>query len=466
MPITPSHPSIFPDEFSRDERAIAALPTSITAFVGRAARGPVDEPVRLASFADFARSFGGLETDAPLGRALQEFFESGGREAIAVRVAKHAKAARLEHGAVRLSAASDGGWGNQLRIRIRRGLDSAFHLQIRDGVTGRIETHPSLTFRDSPRRIDRVVNAHSQLVRWTAASPRADAPILEHAPQRATGKTPWSDDAASTKVERAARGSCGCELTASDFIGSAKHANQQGLYALERVDLFNLLVIPPYRDGRDVDVALWKSAAGYCERRRALLLVDPRRGCASPEDARRLLETLGLRAPHAAILLARPPHAGSEQLSSGAAAGMFARTDAQRGVWRAPAGLGATLNGVRRSGSDSLADDSACVAARRMALFLERSLQLGLRWAESERNDESLWARIRASAGDFMHGFFRLGAFPGRTPRDAYFVRCDEETTSQRDIERGIVNVVVGFAPLRPAEFVTIALQQMTKLPS
>lgn len=182
----------------------------------------------------------------------------------------------------------------------------------------------------------------------------------------------------------------------------------------------------------------------------------------------------------------------------GAVAGVFARTDTQRGVWKAPAGLDASLNGVPalqlsltdaengrlnplgvnclRSfgiagrvvwgsrtlrGADQLADEWKYIPVRRMALFIEESLFRGTKWVVFEPNDEPLWAQIRLNVGAFMQNLFRQGAFQGSTPREAYFVKCDKETTTQNDINLGIVNIVVGFAPLKPAEFVVIKLQQM-----
>jgi phage tail sheath protein FI len=182
----------------------------------------------------------------------------------------------------------------------------------------------------------------------------------------------------------------------------------------------------------------------------------------------------------------------------GLIAGIMARTDAQRGVWKAPAGLDASLNGIQgfnvilnddenghlnqlginclRSfgvagrvawgartmrGADSLADEYKYVPVRRTALFMEESLFRGLKWVVFEPNDEPLWAQIRLNVGGFMHNLFRQGAFQGSSPKDAYFVKCDKETTTQNDINLGIVNVVVGFAPLKPAEFVIIQIQQM-----
>jgi len=183
---------------------------------------------------------------------------------------------------------------------------------------------------------------------------------------------------------------------------------------------------------------------------------------------------------------------------SGVVAGIFARTDTQRGVWKAPAGTDATLGGVRElttvltdlengrlnplgvnclrsfpvigqvvwgartlRGADQLADEWKYIPVRRLALFIEESLYRGTQWVVFEPNDEPLWAQIRLNVGAFMQNLFRQGAFQGRTPREAYFVKCDKETTTQNDINLGIVNIVVGFAPLKPAEFVIIKIQQM-----
>ena len=184
--------------------------------------------------------------------------------------------------------------------------------------------------------------------------------------------------------------------------------------------------------------------------------------------------------------------------ASGTLAGIFARTDSDRGVWKAPAGIDAGILGIQSlevalndadngqlnplginclrvfpvtghvvwgartvRGADQLADEYKYVPVRRLALYLEESLFRGLKWVVFEPNDEPLWAQIRLNVGAFMQNLFRQGAFQGTTPREAYFVKCDKETTTQNDINLGIVNVVVGFAPLKPAEFVVIQIQQM-----
>jgi phage tail sheath protein FI len=181
----------------------------------------------------------------------------------------------------------------------------------------------------------------------------------------------------------------------------------------------------------------------------------------------------------------------------GAIAGIIARTDATRGVWKAPAGLDATLRSVPAlalnisssdnevlnklgvnclrslprmgrvvwgsrtlAGGNRLASEWKYLPVRRTALYIEESLFRGTHWAVFEPNDETLWARIRLATETFMQGLFRQGAFQGARPRDAYFVKCDAETTSQSDINNGILNLMVGFAPLKPAEFVIIKVQK------
>jgi phage tail sheath protein FI len=216
-------------------------------------------------------------------------------------------------------------------------------------------------------------------------------------------------------------------------------------------------------------------------------------------------DAVGTRSKNAAIFFPRlryPNPLRNNQIEdfvpSGAIAGVFARTDAARGVWKAPAGLDATLTGVSQvkvpltdgengelnqlgincirtfplagsvvwgartlRGADQLADEYKYIPVRRTALFIESSLYRGLQWAVFEPNDEPLWSQIRLNVGAFMQNMFRQGAFQGSTPRDAYFVKCDKETTTQNDINLGVVNVIVGFAPLKPAEFVIISIQQI-----
>lgn len=291
------------------------------------------------------------------------------------------------------------------------------------------------------------------------------------------------------------------------FIGSA--VDRTGIQALEDVDLFNILCIPEATYLSDDETqSIYAAAESYVEDRRAMLIVD------IPEEVRRLdqmqtwlTENESLRHRNAAVYFPRTNildalngNRPRSMASSGTIAGLWARTDAQRGVWKAPAGTDARLrnvdslgylltdpeNGVLNplgvnclrnfpvysnicwgartlDGADVIASDWKYVPVRRTTLFIEESLFRGTKWVVFEPNDEPLWSQIRLNVGAFMHDLFRKGAFQGTTPRDAYFVKCDGETTQQSDIDLGIVNIEVGFAPLKPAEFVIIKIQQMAR---
>ncbi|MGR7026170.1 phage tail sheath family protein [Geodermatophilus sp. URMC 62] len=289
------------------------------------------------------------------------------------------------------------------------------------------------------------------------------------------------------------------ELTGSE-------SGKSGIYALEDVDLFNMLVMPDATATAGMPGVLTEAIA-YCQRRRAFMLIDLPETVTTFEAAQVWMDTQAspMRSRNAALSFPRlrmpdplKPNVVSTYPAAGALAGLYARTDAERGVWKAPAGtaakiVGATglqykltdgengklnqlaLNCLRTfpvhgtvswgartgRGADTLADEYKYVPVRRLALFLEESLYRGTQWVVFEPNDEPLWAQIRLNLGAFMHTLFAQGAFQGRTPQEAYFVKCDKETTTRNDIDLGRVNIVVGFAPLKPAEFVIIQFQQI-----
>ena len=523
MPVAVSFPGVYVEELPGGVRTITGVATSITAFIGRAALG-TDEPTIVHSFGEYQRQFGGLDPAYPLSYAVRDFFQNGGASAVIVRLYRAAGEDATDTALIALTnldlqAASRGSWGNGLRVRIddkvssdvatRYGLAATdlFNLTVRSG-TGAIETFLNVTTKESPRRVDRVLANESALLRVAGTTP---LPRDSHPPKHgdpAQGKTIWNDDNASTPVGTPAVDSA--PLDATTYLGN--EADKTGLFALQKVDLFNLLCIPP--DTREGDTApeVLIAALDFCVRRRAMLIVDSPADWGSANeivaDNNAALTGLGLsgeRARNAALFFPRmrqadPARDGQPDIfpPCGAIAGLMARTDSNRGVWKAPAGVDAALSGAQglavsltneengqlnplgvnclrvfpiigtvawgartMRGADLLADEYKYVPVRRTALYIEESLYRGLQWVVFEPNDEPLWAQIRLNAGAFMHNLFRQGAFQGSTPRDAYFVKCDKETTTQNDINLGIVNVVVGFAPLKPAEFVIIKLQQM-----
>jgi uncharacterized protein len=307
---------------------------------------------------------------------------------------------------------------------------------------------------------------------------------------------------------------------ADELIGDP--LDLSGIYALSKV-AFNLLCIPDavrasagnpnVLDTNNTSpdpIAVYSAAIALCVQNRAMLLIDPTptvTTVAAAVDWKS--STLGsLNTPGAngaafwpRLRLADPLN--NSQLRtfapSGVVAGVYANTDTTRGVWKAPAGIGAGLNGVQNMtyqmsdaengilnplglncfrtfpvygpvlwgartllGADADASQWKYVPIRRVALFIESSLYQGTQWVVFEPNDEPLWSAIRLNVGSFMQNLFIEGFFQGQTPTQAYFVKCDSETTTQTDIDNGVVNIVVGFAPLYPAEFVVIQIQQMT----
>jgi len=286
---------------------------------------------------------------------------------------------------------------------------------------------------------------------------------------------------------------------------------KDAITSLDTVELFNILSIPDTtRLPSDEAASVAADAVAYCEKRRAFYILDVPHPPGNPIDTVEEMEGWidangALRSKNAATYFPRPRVADPLDdfrlrsiPPSGTMAGLYARIDASRGVWKAPAGIEANLRGVQQLeltltddqngvlnpigvnclrsfrlpgniswggrtlvGADELASEWKYIPVRRLALFIEESLFRGTKWVVFEPNDEPLWAQIRLNVGAFMQGLFRQGAFQGSKPRDAYLVKCDKETTTQDDINRGIVNIVVGFAPLKPAEFVIIKIQQL-----
>ena len=362
-------PGVFIEESSTG-RTIPGVSTSVTAFVGAASRGSSYRAVRITSFAEFERRFGGLVASLDLGYAVQQFFLNGGTDAWIVRVARQLDAGRII----------------------------------------------------------------------------------------------------------------------------------KGIRALDAVESFNLLVIPGVMNSGAL-----LAAADYCRQRRAFLIVDAPKSAETPAQMEQALQdaTWPITSNGAVyfpwIKIADSADSGALRLSppSGTVAGLFARTDITRGVWKAPAGTEATLLGVKAlayeltdaengllnprginclrsflgyglvawgartlEGDDQRGSEFKYISVRRLALFVEESISRGTQWAVFEPNALPLWVELRRNVEVFLSDLFRAGAFQGSTPRDAYFVKCDSTTTTQDDIDAGAVNVVIGFAPVKPAEFIIVTIRQ------
>jgi phage tail sheath protein FI len=527
MSVIPSYPGVYVEELSSGVHSVAAVATSITAFVGRALRGPTDTydvpdqiPAVLNSFADYERIFGGLWTKSAMSYAVRDFFQNGGAQALVVRLFEpdgqansHIMAATVGS-PLNLVSATPGAWGNRLSVTIdhntrdrepTEAVDSLFNLKIEllpDTGVASLQQLPDLGTRIEetyanvtcvpglPNSLDTVLLNKSKLM-------RVEVPATTARPIAGTvsAPPPGADD--------------GLALTAGNFNNGL--GPRLGLNALLRADLFNMLCIPPYLSTGEVDDGVLTTAATLCRSRRAFLILDSPAAWDEISDVtsgvNAIAATVGTdNARNAAVFFPRllmPNPLRQNQLdtfaSCGAVAGVFARTDVQRGVWKAPAGLEAGLTGVSAlsvpmtdaengqlnplgvnclrampgtgpviwgsrtlRGADRLADtDWKYIPVRRLALFLEESIFRGTQWAVFEPNDAPLWAQLRMNIGGFLQTLFRQGAFQGSSPREAYFVKCDSSTTTQTDINNGIVNILIGYAPLKPAEFVILKFQQI-----
>jgi phage tail sheath protein FI len=511
MPVTPTYPGVYIEEIPSGVRTITGVATSITAMIGWAPKGPIDRAELVLSWADYERKFGGLHRQSQLSYAVSHFFANGGQRAYIVRLVmagsqqaeENASPAQVTLDGLTLTAKSPGAWGEKYAIVTKRRSDDAtrFRLLVADvsvntkGVVVETFENLSVSVTDS-RYVVNVLKEESEFVTATLAPGTANPPA----------NTAIPDSGVIPNSAKLSGGRDGTPLqpNSPDFEKAlTPESKPPGIATvlLDRIDLFNLLCVPG-----ETTALILSNLQKFCRDRRAFLIADSARNASlsSLENGPDTSLT-GDNAINAAFYfpwVQAPDPLQENRLFDyppcGFIAGLYARTDSSRGVWKAPAGTDASLTGavgvktplndnengvlnpkavdcIRKfpvygtvawgartlQGNDERASEWKYIPVRRTALFIEESLYRGSKWIVFEPNDEPLWAQIRLNFGAFMQDLFRQGAFQGKTPRDAYFVKCDKETTTQNDINKGIVNIVVGFAPLKPAEFVIIKIQQM-----
>jgi len=500
MPLPLTYPGVYIEEVPSGVRTITGVATSIGLFIGWAARGPVDEAVRIFSFADYERTYGGLDQRTLLGYAVRQFFDNGGSDAYVIRLVaaddetnsiEGAVAATVTVGSIEFTATSPGEWAHQYAVRVTMRTDTGFterfKVEVVDAATKAIvfEVFENLSIEPTDGRfVDTFIKDRSALIRAKAGSTT---------PSNETKPFAGGDDGDVLDPN-----STDTDLQAA-FHEAVLALFDQGQIA-DRLDLFNIVCVPGESEKNTI-----QKLQTACKARRAFLVVDCTQDAAVSGAAAEMAAMNGADASYSAYYF--PWVLGPDALKQNAirtfppcgfVAGIYARTDAARGVWKAPAGIEAALTGAvgfkvpmsdaengtlnphavnclrtmpvygnlvwgarTMDGDNDRGSEWKYVPVRRMALFLEESLFRGTQWVVFEPNDEPLWAQIRLNINAFMQTLFRQGAFQGATPREAYFVKCDRETTTQADINLGIVNIHVGFAPLKPAEFVVIRIQQI-----
>jgi hypothetical protein len=475
---------------------IARASAHLTAFVGRTLRGPLDRPVLVRSFADFQQEFGGLWQPSPLSYAVEHFFEQGGRQAVIVRVANNAAPVTLSlrcgRETLQLEAKAPG-----TREFLRACVDydhiapedeQRFNLvvqRVRSPGSERIEAQE--TFRglsvdpDSPHYIEEAL-LESNLVRVRGPVPqvRPDRTLLPgtNLPVGYVSSNPDGDD--------------GRPITDYDVIGSATH--RTGLFALENVDDLAFVYIPPLSRTTDIGVSALLVAARFCQRRRALLIVDPPAHWDSSADAIRGIRKLDFRSDNAVMFF--PRVVATDRLrgrpeifgNGGAVAGLLSRSGeavsaalsgydpepllragarlplqvSDKDRWLLAAHGINVLQSTRSPHRDrpalrtlacgaSSSSDWSYLSQRRLALFIINSIERGTRWSALTPRDPTTWARVVEQIRSFLQELRNAGAFASVPEEQAFTVICDERINDESDPHE--LNILVQFAAVHAGEY-------------
>jgi hypothetical protein len=497
--VTVTYPGVYIQELPSGGHTIVGVSTSNTAFVDYFLRGPVSTPTRVASFAEFQRVFGGLCLDSEGSYAVYQYFMNGGQIATIVRLTDNAANAQVELTTLDYTAAADlvvqsanpGTWSNYLQVRVTypsaaQGDPSRFNLFAQEVVNTQVlsqESYYNLTMdKTDPNYARAVVN---------------DASVLIQLNDENTLGTPLETEWVSL-----AGGSNG-RTPSGDAATWATNLTNALTSAALSTSHYNILCLPITGLFTTETEAVLTAAQDACQKARAFLLVDPPSSLTSVGDLQKWVQTTTIQQtsdvrafsavyfPRLQIPDPLMQYRARNVGASGSVAGIYARTDASRGVWKAPAGTDAGLsaaqvaqvltnddsgtmnqqglNALRNfpvigsivwgartlDGADEFASDYKYVPVRRLTSYIEMSLLNGTQWAVFEPNDETLWASLRVAVKDFMAPLAQRGAFYN------YFVRCDATTTTSIDIDNGVCNIIVGFAPVKPAEFIVITIQQL-----
>jgi len=510
MPVTPTYPGIYIEELPSSARTITAAPTSITVFVGythpfKTPTRNFNTAVRVFTFSDYEREFGGHyssgEVDSNVALAVEEFFANGGSSAYVVGLQPKSAGVALTPPSATI--------GN-ITFSAREPTDRLSMLVTIDNV--KTTTSPNDT-ADITITYGTVVETFRGVTLITTDANfiekrlgPASAPLSSLVSISPVGAGYGAAFTAANKTALTAPPIGSSTFNAADYVNVFDADS-----SLDKVAIFNLMVLPGVADN-----GIWSAALAFCERKRAFLIMDPPVQAAADTSSPPLPPIETLVRPTSGPTLVPPSANGAlyfpylqgrdpitntpiEVAPSGFVAGIYARTDLNRGVWKAPAGLETTLlnttgvvprgrmtdmkQGVLNPigvnclrtfptgsvvfGARTIVTDNPAyqqwryVPVRRMALFIEQTLYNSLGWAIFEPNDEPLWTALRTTIENFMLSLFSQGAFQGNTPSQAFLVKCDASTTTQTDIDNGIVNIIVGFRPLKPAEFVIVKIAQL-----
>jgi len=493
-------PGVYVEEREALTRPIEGVGTAVAAFIGLAERGPFNEPVLVTNWSQFTATFGGFVEDSYLAHSVYGYFANGGGICYVVRVGqdntKPAASVQLPSGAdssvfaYTITAREPGAAGDGITVEVKDATEGSpqdtFALVVRRGATE--ESFDNLSTKPGERSAPTVVNAGSELAQLE------EGRVAAAKRRPALGTYTLSGGATTTPAR----------IDTDDYVGDADR--RTGLGGFQAVDEVTMICVPDLmaayeRQIIDLDglKAVQQALVDHCSLmhdRMAILDAPPELGAQEIKEWR--VEKAGYDSAFAALywpwIEVFDPPTGQTILvpPSGHVAGIWSRNDDTRGVHKAPANevvrgaLGVPtqvtrgehdlLNpeginvirsfpgrGIRIWGARTLASDQSWkyVNVRRLFNYVEESILEGTEWVVFEPNDADLWQRIRRTVTAFLLILWRDGALYGRTPEQAFYVKCDEETNPPETVEAGQVIVEIGIAPVRPAEFVVFRISQL-----
>jgi phage tail sheath protein FI len=491
-------PGVYVEEVPSGSRPIEGVGTAVAAFVGLAAKGPFNEPRLLTNWSQFTSTFGEFVEGSYLAHAVYGYFLNGGGSCYVVRVgadgAAPVAAAELPSAsdsgkpAFRVAALEPGAGGNDISVEVSapsEASEGAFKLTVKQGNKV-VETFDNVTAGRGKQNVATQVKAQSKVIAIEEVGSLA-AP--------ATTTVTLTGGAASVPAR----------VTPEDYVGNS--ADRTGFAGLEAVDEVTMLSVPDlmavYEKGV-IDLegvqAVQLAMLAHCELmgdRVAILDAPPGLNAQQIKEWR--VDKAGYDSKYASLywpwIKVFDPLSGQAKFvpPSGHMAGIWARSDDERGVHKAPAnevvrgaialeiqvtkGEHDQLNpnginvirsfpgrGIRVWGARTVSSDPAWryLNVRRLFNYVEESVLEGTQWVVFEPNDMALWERVKRTVGSFLLGVWRQGALFGATPQEAFYVKCDAETNPPDVIDRGQLVIEVGIAPVKPAEFVIFRIAQFS----
>ncbi len=502
-------PGVYVEEVDRGTKPIEGVGTACAAFVGFAERGPANKPTFIPNFTEFVNTFGGFIKGGYLAQAVYGYFQNGGGRCYITRLPGGEEPAEVKAVAalpsrvqpsvesLTITALEAGPAGAEISIEVVKpsgegAPQDQFNLIVRRGATE--EVFENLTFSKGrgARNVVDVVNKQSKLVR--IAEKESELSLAERAPS--PGKY-------TLKVSEA-KPTALVPVSSDVIVGNA--AERTGLSGFEVADEVTMLCVPDLMALFQANAlsmegvkAVQLAMIAHCESmkdRFAILDCPPGLNPQQMKDWR--MKDAGYDTKYGAVYypwvrVANPLGNGESILipPSGYIAGIYARSDTERGVHKAPAnevvrgamGVGMQITkseqdilnpigvncirafpgrGIRVWGGRTLSSDASWryINVRRLFNFVEKSIQLGTQWIVFEPNDRDLWARIRRDVTAFLTTVWRSGALFGATPAEAFYVKCDDETNPPATRDLGQVIIEIGLAPVKPAEFVIFRISQ------